>query len=459
MKIQIINESREGHFYSHWTNMNGLIGILKSNELYGSNDGTHHLNNLTNVSLSRLGNGSGIPDFVKKDGTVASVKIVLDIGKLEKKYRISPIEFFNDPKEKDFPTQRALGDSEYEEAVVVGNTQQSANIIDSSGKYLGKVIIDLRNGKISKVLDSEGNKVSSSKSGEYKLLDKLYSIEVKKTSSGKIYGLNISSSKSENIFIGEDEFEEHEKGSIKDIKNYIVRIELADILFKEDKRYLVKSKNGYLPKEEYISQLLKDGSTSGLNSGEFQHVVNHNYSTLDKFLKFIEKELGKSKIRTFESPKSFYSIEGDKSKGEYTVISDRESDDTLYLIQLKSKEKYKIDSYRYLLVPAISDRKAIQTVKDCFSFDDSVDTEDISILPFNRIRHIKNSRYKFIKLPIFVKLMDKKRNCKSYFDFIKIVVNLGVLDKMDIEVVYNYSSKILSKKVKVDKDRLEIKVK
>lgn len=458
MKIELLNESREGHFYSHWTNLNGLIGILQSNELIGSNDGEHHLKNSTNVSLSRLGNGSGIPDFIKKDGTVASVKIVLDIGKLEKKYKISPIEFFNDPRDKDVSTQRALGDSEYEEAVVVGNTKKTTEIINSSGEFLGTVVIDFKTNKISKVLDSEGNKILPDRNNNYELNGDLYQIKMNKTSKGRFYGITLSNN-SNDISIDEDEFEDYEKGSIKDIKKYITRVELADILFDSKKEYLVKSANGdYLSIEEYINQVLLDGSTSGLNSESHQHIVRHSYSTLDKFLKFIEKELGKSKIRTYEAPKSFYSIKGDKSKGEYTVVSDRESDNGLYLVQIKSKEKHGLDPYEYRLIPAISDRKAIQKAEDNFAFDDSMDLKDIKILPFHRLRHIENNKYQFIGLPKFVRLMDKKKNCKSYFEFIKVIVDLGVIDKMDIKVVYGYSEKSLSKKIKVDKDRLEIKV-
>lgn len=458
MKIQIINESREGHFYSHWTNLNGLIGILQSNELIGSNDGEHHLRNTTNISLSRLGNGSGIPNFIKKDGTIASVRIVLDIGKLEKRYKISPIEFFNDPRDRDAPTQRSTDDSEYEEAVVVGNTQKSVDITNSSGEFLGTVVIDFKTNKISKVLNSEGNKALPDKENKYELNGDLYKIKINKTSKGRFYGITLSNNSSD-ISIDEDEFKDYEKGSIKDIKKYITRVELADILFDSKKEYLVKSENGeYLSIEDCINQVLKDGNTSGLNNGNHQHTVRHNYLTLDKFLNFIEKELGKSKIRTYETPKSFYSIKGNKSKGEYTVVSDRESDNNLYLVQIKSKEKYRIDPYEYRLIPAISDRKAIQIAEDNFEFDDSVDSKDIKILPFNRLRHIENNKYQFIGLPKFVKLMDKKKNCKSYFEFIKVIVDLGVVDKMDIKIIYGYSEKSLSKKIKVDKDKLEIKV-
>lgn len=459
MKIEVINESREGHLYSHWTNLNGLIGILQSNKLFGSNDGMHHLKNLSNVSLSRLGNGSGIPNFIKKDGTIASVRIVLDMGKIEKRYKISPIEYFNNPKDRSAPTQRMTDDSEYEEAVIVGNTQKAVDIADSSGEYLGKLVIDFKKMKIVKLLDSEGNKIRLSKDNKCELQGRIVSIKFNYSSSGRFYGITISG-KGIDITLGEDEFEDYNKGSIKDIKKYIVRIELADIIFDNKKNYLVKSRNGsYLEKEDYIEDILRDGSTSGLNSDEYQQVVNHNYSTLDKFLKFLEKEIGKSKIKTYESPKSFYSIKGDKSKGEFTVISDRESDNGLYLIQIKSKDKYRINAYEYRLVPAISDRKAIFASEDYFAFDDSVDSKTIKILPFNRLRTIENNKYKFIGLPVFIKLMDKKRNCKSYFDFIKTIVNLGVEDKMDIKVISGYSERMLSKKLKVDKDRLEIKVK
>ena len=456
MKILIMNESREGHYYSHWTNLNGLVGILQSNSLFGSNDGTHHLKNVTNVSLSRLGNGTGVPDFIKKDGTVASVRIVLDIGKLEKKYKISPIEYFNDPKDRDTLTQRATGDSEYEEAVVVGNTQKLANITDSSGKFLGSVVIDFKKNKIAKVLDSEGNKISKNEEDKYELGGNLYSIKIQTTKSGRIYGIELTGNSS-SISIDEDEFEDYNKGSIKNIKDFIIRIELADILFDNKKEYLVRSKdNEFIDRDEYLSRILREGHTSGLNSDEYQSTVNHGYTTFGKFLSFIERELGRNSIKKFETPKSFYSVKGNVSKGEYSVISNVESDNNLYLSSIKNK---KSDREEFRLVPAISDRKAIQSMEDYYLYNNNFDVDSIKLLPFYKIRFIENEKYKILPLLDLKKLLDKKYNCKSYFDFIKTLVKLGIENKFDLIVISHYSEGALAKKIKIDRDNKIIKVK
>ena len=119
MKVTVLNENRENHFYYHYTTPAGLIGILNSNKFLSQTEKAGLLKGQKTVSLSRDKN----PKFVKSP---AFVRITVDANKINFNNKIVPFNFY-----KDYNVARNE-DTESEEAVLgdIKNAKRCITAID-----------------------------------------------------------------------------------------------------------------------------------------------------------------------------------------------------------------------------------------------------------------------------------------------------------------------------------------
>ena len=111
MKVLILKESgRAGHIYYHFTNVNGVIGILKDNKIKSRRQTEHIMRGKDTVSFSRD------KDFGKKFNNVSLCRIAIDIEKIAQRYKITPYEWNNYAYSSD--TARSTQESESEESVL-----------------------------------------------------------------------------------------------------------------------------------------------------------------------------------------------------------------------------------------------------------------------------------------------------------------------------------------------------
>jgi len=107
--IDILNEAKQVGTLYHFTDTNGLLGILKTNELWASET------NVSHVSLTRDKQGWHV-------GTLDNAfRISLDGDKISNKYKIRPYSWGGDG------IDRGAGSTESEEAVL---TDKIVNIRD-----------------------------------------------------------------------------------------------------------------------------------------------------------------------------------------------------------------------------------------------------------------------------------------------------------------------------------------
>jgi hypothetical protein len=107
--LDILNEAKQVGILYHFTDINGLLGILKTNELWASETDANH------VSLTRDKQGWYV-------GTLDNAfRISLDGNKISNKYKIRPYSWGGDGDD------RGTGNTESEEAVL---TDKITNIRD-----------------------------------------------------------------------------------------------------------------------------------------------------------------------------------------------------------------------------------------------------------------------------------------------------------------------------------------
>lgn len=316
MKVMILKENLEGHYYSHWTNVNGLIGILKSNKLLGSPESKNHMKNKMIVSTSREGNGkiNYVPNWVKTDKSVEYVRIVLDMEKVSHNNKTDSFEYANNkynPK-----TARSSQESEFETSVVLGDVIKEIDLGESDLDLMNvKLIVNLKTGTFAKVIGSDEIKISSNgktfnyDGTDYKLLVSFNIIK-------------ISDIDKKNVVYAEDirdlAVHEPEKYAIQNIKKKIVRIDIADILLNKTAldNFLIIDKYDKTVTDktirEYLEYELMVGTTDGLNMSD-QHRVSHSYHTVESFINFIKSEIEKESSKgneiifgTYKTPKEWY---------------------------------------------------------------------------------------------------------------------------------------------------------
>ena len=322
MKVISLKENLEGHFYSHWTNVNGLIGILKSNKLLGSPEFANHMKNKMIVSTSREGNGkiNYVPNWVKNDKRFEYVRIVLDMEKVSYNNKTDSFEYANsrnNPK-----TARSEQESEFETSIILGDVVKEINLEDSDLDLDGiKLIVNFKTKKFLKAIDSNNkpyNKIKISKDGEtfnydgndYKLVTSLNIVR-------------ISNTKKKTVIFADDirdlEVHKPEQYAIKNVKSKIVRIDIADVLLDKralDNYYTIDKFDNETVTDftirDYLEYELKIGTTEGLNMVDRR--VNHSYHTVESFIRFIKSEIEKAsdkdhkiELGTYKTPKEWYS--------------------------------------------------------------------------------------------------------------------------------------------------------
>ena len=308
MKVIVLKESgRFGHIYSHWTNINGIIGILKKNTLLGNVEFRKPLENKITVSLSRVGNGktNQIPYFVKETKEPTWIRLYLDAEKINDRYKIVPFEFYQNSRKDQ--------ESQHEEAVIVGKGSITvvANIMN------GQVVFNDDFNAIEKVLDSTGKEVKFNKEIQgYEIDGEINSFDIDYDTEGHVHTLNIYDE--EGNWLDGIEYQDFEikntnksfKG-IKNITNYIKSVEVPDVLMMlledEIKDYIYMNGNP-LNLDNYIKKVLHDGATGGLHGDEFQRTVKHKITNFKEFYDFLVRELGKDKIKEYKIPSSWYTI-------------------------------------------------------------------------------------------------------------------------------------------------------
>lgn len=299
--INLIEAVDENHLY-HYTDLNGLIGIINSNKMYGNVETRGILQGKTTVSFSRIGAGKTSDKHMTSIGTV---KIIFDKGKLKNNYKITPYEYRNDGA---IVSARAKGISEFEDALILGEIKSSAVLKDSDGDFLGTVNFDSY-GNITSVTDEHKQPmiVYDEDYGLYELNNGyVYEISVTYISSDNSYHIMAVPDVEynlDNLGLSEDDEDYEEERErienldsvdewiklksekcINNISKYIVGIQLSKELY--DMVYNNKS-DEY--NKETIERVLSRKRTSGLNPAEKQRDVNHDINSLDKFKKFLDK--------------------------------------------------------------------------------------------------------------------------------------------------------------------------
>lgn len=298
--INLVEAVDENHLY-HYTNLNGLIGIINSNKMYGNIETRGILKGKTTVSFSRIGAGKTSDKNMTSIGTV---KIIFDKGKLKNNYKITPYEYRNDGASV---SARAKGVSEFEDALILGEVKSSVVLKDKDGDFLGIVNFDSQ-GNITSITDKSKQEmiVYDEDYGLYELNNGyIYEVSVTYISSDNSYHIMAVPDVEynlDNLGLSEDDEEYEEERErienldsideyiklksekcINNISKYIVGIQLSKELY--DILYNNKS-DDY--NKETIERILTNKRTSGLNSGEKQRDVNHDINGIDKLKKFLD---------------------------------------------------------------------------------------------------------------------------------------------------------------------------
>lgn len=172
MRVKVLKESgRANHTYYHFTNVNGLIGILKDNIMTSHKQTRHILKGKNSVSFTRDKN------FGSRSSDISLCRITVDGEKLAQKYKITPYEWGNDP-DINF-TARENQESESEEAII-GDVE---NIKD----YI--IAIDI----VDKVYNNDDSVIAKDREIKDYLTPRQY-VEYK-LKDGKIVGLDVVSKK------------------------------------------------------------------------------------------------------------------------------------------------------------------------------------------------------------------------------------------------------------------------
>ena len=319
MKVLVLNENKEGHIYSHWTNFNGLIGILQDKTLKGNTEFRHHLFGKTTVSTTREGNGksskastSNILNSMEIQLPIW-VKISLDIEKISHNYKTVPFEFHIGSRSK--------GESQHEEAIVIGdgNLICKAKIYSEDDVHVGNVVFDNNLEFIEYVEDTKG-KVIDYKDDGYELEDGcIYDFEPDNDfEDNKIFQIYVYRDGEGIGNIDSSEFEvsgtpKKNKEGIKNILEYIKSIEFPDVFVK-----MINNKNlDYKTTDNKslrntLNEFLSTGKVEGLHGSNFSRQVKHSYTTIESFYKFVLSEIKKKKgkdtieIKTYKTPSKWF---------------------------------------------------------------------------------------------------------------------------------------------------------
>ena len=383
MKVLVLNENKEGHFYSHWTNINGLIGILQDNKLYGSKELKNHLRDKIIVSTSRE---QGVPAWVKELKNIDFVRIVLDIEKLNYKYKIKSFEYSNDKNEKE--TARSKQKSEFEDSIVLGDAKYYADFHDIpirlyfNGANKNIESIEDKDNGYKRLKFNNKDKTFEFNDSSYKI--EFVSMESGRTGAIRIYNTeNKKDSETASFFDIKDNEMANSDKAISNIKDAIVSVEIADILFKPEMKE-ARVYNTDIEENQavtqYIKYILSTGLTDGLNSSSSQHTVTHSYKTLSSFLKFIKSELKSSKIKTYKTPKQWFWLDRYKMYKSNTPFIVRNScninDYPLFFFQY--------DTNKIITVASLNSKLAEKRMKDnILKYDSSAELSKIKLLKVN----------------------------------------------------------------------------
>lgn len=430
MKVLILNENKEGHYYSHWTNMNGLIGILLDNKLYGSKEIKNHLRDKIIVSTTRE---QGVPNWIKELKNVESVRIILDMEKLNYHYKIKSFEYSNSKTDK--VTARSQQTSEFEDSVVLGDAKYYTDFYDIPVR----IYFNGSNKNIESIEDKSNgykNLKFNNKNKTFNFNDSIYKIEFVNMESGrtgaiKIYNIkNENDSELANFYDIKDNESANSEKAISNIKDAIVSVELADILFKpEMKKATIINPDTEKPQtiNRYISYVLNSGETDGLNSAGSQHTVSHSYTTFSSFLKFVKSELKSSKIKTYKTPKTWFNLSNLSSP----IINQQSSNINDYPLFF-----FQYGTNKIISVASVNSKLAEKRVKDnIIKYDSSTELSDIKLLKLNNSSLIKLFKNFYIKKSH----SSNNDSFDSLYSF--IIKNLNSLK--DFNVPFLYQNKIV----------------
>lgn len=282
MRILVLNESgRANHEYYHYTDVNGLIGILQSNEMIGSLESEGILKNKFTVSFSRLGKGTQVDS--KMVTSPAIVKIVVDGEKLADRYKLTPFDWYEG-------SSRKRGESENEEAVVLSNKSNKKVFVPiKDGNKLYCKITFMKNSdnsfEIKDISTDKGNAKKLSKNIWEFPDESKYNLQYKLKNSLLIVVLiQESSNKNKKILKGQIDIGSSIKNPvISNIRKYIKEVQFSDKLRDNDEWiYFVWTPIDYLERE------LTQEYSKGLNDGGYK--VSHNIRTYQELLKFLNSK-------------------------------------------------------------------------------------------------------------------------------------------------------------------------
>ena len=306
MKIKVLESGRANHEYYHYTDVNGLIGILKSNELISSLESEGLMKDKFIVSFSRLGKGTQVDPRIVKSPAI--VKIIFDGEKLANNYKLVPFDYYEG-------TTRLAGKSENEEALVLGSKSDDSEvnkvsvIIYDNNKFLCKIIF-IKNSddlfEVKDILTGKGKAIKLSKDKWEFPNKKIYTLQYMELNSELEVGLILNPSdnpklKRVKVFKGSTRINTSERRpSITNIKKYIKGIQFSDKLEDNDNwMYFI-----WTP-VEYLERELEKGKSSGLNGDSSGFKVSHNIKTYrdlkkSQYLKGIPISYYKSPKRGFK---------------------------------------------------------------------------------------------------------------------------------------------------------------
>ena len=428
MKVLVLNESYANQELRHWTNFNGLIGILQDDTLKGNPENKGILAGRTTVSFSRI---KGVPKFVRYPGWVS---IVFDAGKLEHNYSLTPFEYWNTTDSDS--TERAEGKSEFEIALVLSDTIQTVKLkVDD--KIIGYATLNIKDSSVLDVTTKKGDKVSKDENGFYILNKKKYKIHLEKTKdlfvpeNSIILDLTLTDSEGNEYIIPNSEFVSKEIRNIENVSKYIKRVEFPDFIVEngkliDRKDILVDVVNnvgvGMATVSEYYGEILKDGHTDGFNKTR-QRKINHKLKSYSKFIKEMNSTLS-GKISSYKTPSDWLN-DNDADQDSY----ERNFIKSYYIQEIDSNVKDKPvfcckyqehNKDKYVLVVAENEKSARNIILPKYVKG----TDDIEVVPFDK------KYYKGLKVPS--KYIDKNGNIISLYKL--VIANGDNIERLNIPI-------------------------
>lgn len=288
MKILVLESGKANHEYYHYTDVNGLIGIIQSNELIGSLESEGILKDKFTVSFSRLGKGTQVDSNIVKSPTI--VKIIFDGEKLADNYRIIPYDWYGGDT-------RSIGKSENEEAIILNKksgNKVSVEITDK-GRFFCKIIFIKNSDDLFEIKDVilEKGKAKNLSGTKWKFPDNLiYSIQYMEKEFDLEVGVilnpkdnpDLKGLKKPKILRGFIKLEDRNP-SITNIKKYIKGVQFSDKL--EDNNHW---KYFAWSPVEYLERELIQKSSKGLSGDSSGFKVSHNIKTYQELKNFLDSK-------------------------------------------------------------------------------------------------------------------------------------------------------------------------